>query len=131
MDTEFEKIIKQLVSKTKKGEVLWNKSSTPNQYTLSLNTGKLTTHLYNAKDNMIPMSSIKMVECVVENLKGDVVLRANATVESEDGVILCSLYDAAFRAYTGKDEVIAGIMKQLESSEPIGNEDGNEEELPF
>lgn len=131
MDTELERIIKHLIEKTKKGEVIWNKSSTPNQYSLSLNTGKLSTHLYNAKNNLIPMSNIKMVECVVENLKGDVVLRSNSTVESEDGSLLYALYDAAYRTYTGKDEVIAGIINQVESSGTIGKEEDSEEELPF
>jgi hypothetical protein len=130
MDTELERIIKQLIEKTKNGEVIWNKTATPNQYSLSLNTGKLSTHLYNAANNLIPISKIKMVECVVENLKGDVVLRASTTVDSEDGALLYSLYDAAYRAYTGKDEVIAGIMKQLESSGQIGKEE-DVEDIPF
>lgn len=130
MDTEFELIIRQLIAKTKNGDAIWNKTATPNEYSLSLNAGRVLTHLYSIK-NPLTFGSTKMVECTVENLKGDVILRANSAVDSEEGSLLYSLYDSAYRAYTGKDDVISGIMNQLDSPGPIGKEEKSEDELPF
>ena len=126
MDPELELIIKQLINKTNKGEVVWSKSDSPNEYILSLDVGKIKIHAYSIK-NSIGMGYTRMAECSVENLRGDVVLRDNRSVSVEEGALMDNLYDAAFRSYTGKDDVIKGIMNQLESSGTIGKD----EELPF
>lgn len=124
MDSELEVIIKQLITKTDKGEVVWKKSDSPNEYILFLDAGKIIVHVYSVK---MSTGSIKMAECTVENLRGDIVLRDNKSVSFEDGALMSALYDAAFRSYTGKDAVIKGIMKQIESSGTIGKDD----DLPF
>lgn len=126
MDSELELIIKQLIKKTSKGEVVWQKSDSPNEYILLLDVGKIIIHLYSQK-NTIGMGFTKMVECSVENLRGDVVLRDYKSIGVEEGALMYDLYDAAFRSYTGKDAVIKGIMNQLESAGTIGKDD----ELPF
>lgn len=127
MDKELEQIINQLIIKTNKGEVKWNKSDTPNEFRLLLDSGRITTRLYSIKNSM-GLGSIQKVECIIDNQRGDVVLRGNSSVDSEDGNLLYSLYDAAFRSYTGKDDVIKSILGQLSSGETIGVD---EDSLPF
>lgn len=131
MDTELESIINQLISKTKAGEVIWNKTATPNEFCLFLNAATILTHMYYVKTTSFT-AGVKMAECVVKNIRGDIVMRANSAVDSEDGELLYSLYDSAFRAYTGKDEVVASILGQLESSGQIGTAvDKTSDDLPF
>ena len=122
MDKELEQIIRKLIDKTNKGEVRWNKSDSPNEYRLSLDDGRISAHLFSVK-NPLGIGTITRVECVVENLRGDVVLRGVANVDTEESALLYALYDAAFRSYTGRDAVIKGIMGQLNGDGVIGEED--------
>lgn len=126
MNKELMQIVSQLNNKSNKGEVVWSKSSSPNEYLVRLDIGTIITRVYSVK-GMSGM--LKKVECTIENKRGDVLLRESALIESEDGVLLHSLYDSAFRSYTGKDAVIRGILGELSTDgKKIGEAD---EDIPF
>lgn len=119
MDSTLKEIIDQLISKTAEKKVIWQKALTANEYFVDFSSGKLSTRLYSVK-NSFGFGSVQCVECVVTNNRGDVVLRGSKQVGDKGDEELYELYDAAFRSYTGKDEVIKDIVSQLEGSEIIG-----------
>lgn len=119
MDSTLKEIIDQLISKTAEKKVIWQKSSSANEFFVVFSSGTLSTRLYSIK-NPLGFGNVQCVECVVTNNRGDVVLRGSKQVGEEGDNELSELYDAAFRSYTGKDEVLKDIVSQLEGSEIIG-----------
>lgn len=118
MDATLQLIVTQLIDRSKKGDVVWNNSDLPNAYYVSLQEGSILVHLYSVPKPQYEIDN--RVECVIKNAQGDVILKGDAPVSSEDGKLMNSLYDAAFNAYTGKNQVIDAILNKLKYDLSIG-----------
>ena len=118
MDSTLKEIVDQLIEKTENKGVIWNKSSSPNEFYVEFASGTIITRLYTVKNSL--GLSFQYVECVIKNLRGDVVLRESTQANQESDNELYALYDIAFRSYTGKDEVLNDIISQLKSDVVIG-----------
>ena len=120
MEANIEEIVNALIKKTREGNVVWNLSSSKNEFKLQLkdsticishmvirqNVFKYTIQIYNANGNVI----------VNQSLDGTL-----ATNELRD------LYKAANDSYFKKNETLQSILAQVNTEGKIGEDDS----LPF
>lgn len=122
METAIEKIVDQLLVKTRASKAKWTASLQPNSYQILLSPALIRVGTY------ISNLGHRYYEFVIQNDNGNVVDRSAYQESSSDGQKLKELYTAAKNAYTGKDKILDSIFAKLGQDE-IGEDPTMD--LPF
>lgn len=128
MEDKIKGLINNLSQKTKNKETNWERIGRSEQFTLTLDNGKMSINKLSTKSgNLIFQFSII-------NGKGDTIFSINGikvdrfSVEPTDYEILKEFHEEVSRAYFKVDETIDGLLNEVQKDGEIGKES---DDLPF
>lgn len=113
----FKTLIEKLLNKTRKREVIWQKTTREDEYKLDLDSGALTIDKW-SPDNKFNMS----IDVAIYNDRGDRIDRIEVHAEDnpDDYKILDEFHSEVRRTYYKVDETFKGIFEELDKEGEIG-----------
>lgn len=112
---KYSKLIRGLKEKSRLGKALWQKTSRDDEFILHLDSGTVSTDLWDNNGN-------KTVDFVIRNDRGDVV--GNIEYNNFEGAYyeeLLELHSLARDSYYRTDETIKSMLDELDNKDKIGD----------
>ena len=120
MDAKIEEIVKLLIKKTSEGDVLWNLSSSNDEFKLQLKDSTICISRKGISSNRV------VYALQIYNANGNIIIN-DAMDSSVSPNMLRDLYTASKESFLKKDETLQSILLQVKGVGKIGEDDS----LPF
>ncbi len=111
MHSKNEQLVHRLIEKTESGEINWNSTSRPMQYTLSMTANQILI------ERTANMGIVKYRFSILDSQGGDVESMSrqyNTPTSTPDAALLKELYEAAHRNANHIDETIDRLLDELD-----------------
>jgi hypothetical protein len=117
IDIRYSKLIDKLIEKTNNKQAIWKKTPS-SEFRLDFKSGVITTDIWTEEYSDV-------VNMTIYNDDGEKIdqLTFCDARDRNDYDILIRLYQTVKRNYLKVDETIGGMLRELSSEEPIGNND--------
>lgn len=130
MEPQINNLIQKLIDKTSQGETNWNRIGDTDQFTLTLEKGKISL------DNYVSPDEGRVHKFAILNSKGDIIsqmwVSENLPEDFYDYRLIDELYDKVRNSYYKVDETIQGLLDETNKKGKIGkSEDTIEDDLLF
>jgi hypothetical protein len=118
MENKILNIINIFKEKTISGDAVWTRTSSDNEFKIQFANATITTDNWFVDNKMC-------FDFVILNQNGDTIERLSITDEdflNSDYALLSSFYETVKNSYYKVDETIDSIIKELNTSKKIGNQ---------
>ncbi|PWL58980.1 MAG: hypothetical protein DBY35_11570 [Bacteroidales bacterium] len=109
MHTKNQTLIKRLIEKTEAGDLRWNATSRPMQYSLSMSANQVII------ERIANVGTIKYKFSILDAQGGDIdtITAQSSPTATPDSAVLRSLYETARRNANHIDETIDRLLDEL------------------
>lgn len=110
MHTKTKELIERLIEKTESGDINWNATSRPMQYSLSMSSNQVLI------ERIANMGVIKYKFSILDAQGGDIdsITKQSSSPSAPDAYLLKDLYEAARRNANRIDETIDRLLDELD-----------------
>ena len=121
-------LIDKVIKKTSKKQAVWSKTSSPNEFSLKLPGGRITTDSWTGEDDYNDRPGQEMVDITIYNESGDVAFSRTYTKQEDPDAfaIVAELHQEANASYYQLDKTVDSMLAEMGDDKILGEDDEDE-----